>query len=146
MADIKAQTPLLVAVKNKHIQCVKVQRLFFHECKLNVHAWSKVKAILRGNKINSFFSSMGQRCTHKCNGCRISKYAHFLAPSQPIWLRAIAIPHTVRPSVCPSVNIWGTVVCPRHFYMKPLSEGSENSERIYIADVQRRGFSLIDQN
>ena len=32
--------------------------------------------------------------------------------------------------------------------MKPLSEGSEtsHSDRIYIADVQRRGFSLIDQN
>ena len=30
--------------------------------------------------------------------------------------------------------------------MKPLSQGSEtHSERIYIADVQRRGLSLIDQ-
>ena len=26
-----------------------------------------------------------------------------LAPSQPIWLRAVAIPHSVRPSVCPCV-------------------------------------------
>ena len=28
----------------------------------------------------------------------------FLAPSQPIWLRAIAIPHSVRLSVRPSVR------------------------------------------
>ena len=40
-----------------------------------------------------------------------------------------------------------TTLCPRHFGIKPLCEGSEtsHSERIYIADVQRRGFSLIDQ-
>ena len=29
----------------------------------------------------------------------------FLAPSQPIWLRSIAIPHSVRPSVRPSVRL-----------------------------------------
>ena len=40
-----------------------------------------------------------------------------------------------------------TTLCPRHFGMKHLSLGSEtvHSESIYIADVQRRGFSLIDQ-
>ena len=52
-------------------------------------------------------------------------YFSFLAFSQPIWLRAIAFPQSVRPSVCPSVrssvNIWGAVVCPRHFGMMPLS-------------------------
>ena len=39
-----------------------------------------------------------------------------------------------------------TTLCPRHFGMKPLSQGSETlySDRIYIADVQRRGLSLID--
>ena len=54
---------------------------------------------------------------------------------------------SVRTSVRPSVNIWDTIVCPRHFSMKPLSYGSETSHRvrIYIVDVQRRGFSLIDQ-
>ena len=37
-------------------------------------------------------------------------------------------------------------VCQRHLGMKPLFEGPEtsNGDRIYIADVQRRGFSLID--
>ena len=37
--------------------------------------------------------------------------------------------------------------CPRHFGMKPLSYGSEtlHSERIYFANVHRRGFSLFDQ-
>ena len=65
------------------------------------------------------------------------------SPSQPIWRRAIAIPHTVRPSN----NICDAAICPRHFGMKPLFKGSEtsHSERVYIADVQRRVFSLIDQ-
>ena len=31
--------------------------------------------------------------------CNYSNSLTFLAPSQPIWLRAIAIPHSVRPSV-----------------------------------------------
>ena len=40
-----------------------------------------------------------------------------------------------------------TTLCPRHFSMKPLLMASESShsERIYISDVQRRGFSLIDE-
>ena len=35
---------------------------------------------------------------------QIASKVCFLAPSQPIWLRAIAIPHSVRPSVHPSVR------------------------------------------
>ena len=40
-----------------------------------------------------------------------------------------------------------TTPCPWHFGMKPLSGGSEtsHSDRIYIAGVQRRDFSLVDQ-
>ena len=43
-------------------------------------------------------------------------------------------------------DIYATL-CSRHFGMKPLFQGCEtsHSERIYIVDVQRRGFSLIDQ-
>ena len=40
-----------------------------------------------------------------------------------------------------------TALCPRHFCMKALSYSSvtSHSERIYIADVPRRGVSLLDR-
>ena len=40
-----------------------------------------------------------------------------------------------------------TTLCPRHFGMKSLVKGFEtfHSDRIYIAGVQHRGFSLNDQ-
>ena len=69
-------------------------------------------------------------------------------PGEPGGVYRICLCPSVCLSVRPSVRHANhTTLCPWHFGMKRLSWGSEtsHSERIYIAGVQRRGFSFIDQ-